>query len=509
MVNSDGWEYVEYEVRNVVNNVITSDSLYLQEIAPTDNSFPTVLLSTTTQNQALLPGPIVPDGQEGILATWTISPSSGPVPQYPYQAVDVVSGVVGTPYSLPFSPTTVAFGKFPTIVLGETGVAFATNGTDTVNGPVVASFSVTSGSVNWSYQAMPQYALSIIEATSGNGLVAKTTDQNGIDTVLLFDSSGMQSQAMRRILKTASKSMAQSQSALSGFSNIDYYSNGWWMGTSGGSAVAVLGTAIQSAMSSFPHLMGNNAKQNSHSPVVANFETVDPVFNPNQGQTAAAFGARYKATNNAKSVSLSTLTQPSFSIYGAASFSNYVNQIFKPIDAVAFIGHSLQGPSGSNAIGVCFGQQGTDQQSGLPLYPCYSTGTGGYGVEYNGAFYQVTGPVPSLGASQAKIIFFAACDLDTTMQNFMGITNSTVGRALLFPQSATDIDLDMGEYEWLQILANLESGQNLQQAVANANAATAAKGPWYTLVNGVLTQVPAQAWQVIGDSGNGGAGIRF
>jgi hypothetical protein len=65
MVNSDGWEYVEYEVRNVVNNVITSDSLYLQEIAPTDNSFPTVLLSTTTQNQALLPGPIVPDGQGG------------------------------------------------------------------------------------------------------------------------------------------------------------------------------------------------------------------------------------------------------------------------------------------------------------------------------------------------------------------------------------------------------------------------------------------------------------
>jgi hypothetical protein len=138
------WGYVEYEVRNVVNNVITSDNLYLQEIAPTDNSFPTVLLSTTTQNQALLPGPIVPDGQGGILATWTISPSNGPVPQYPYQAVDVVAGVVGTPYNLPFSPTTVKFGQSPTIVLGESGVAFATNGTDTVNGPVVAS-AITPG----------------------------------------------------------------------------------------------------------------------------------------------------------------------------------------------------------------------------------------------------------------------------------------------------------------------------------------------------------------------------
>jgi hypothetical protein len=38
-VASDGTGYVEYEVRNVVNNVITSDNLYLQEIAPTDNNF--------------------------------------------------------------------------------------------------------------------------------------------------------------------------------------------------------------------------------------------------------------------------------------------------------------------------------------------------------------------------------------------------------------------------------------------------------------------------------------
>ena len=34
-----------------------------------------VLLSSTTQDEALLPGPIIPDGQGGILATWTISPS--------------------------------------------------------------------------------------------------------------------------------------------------------------------------------------------------------------------------------------------------------------------------------------------------------------------------------------------------------------------------------------------------------------------------------------------------
>ena len=151
MVNTDGTAYVEYEVRNVVNNVITSDTLYVFQINANSSSSSTVL-SSTTQNQALLPGPIIPDGQGGILATWTISPSSGPVPQYPYQAVDVVAGVVGTPYNLPFSPTTVAFGKSPTIVLGQNGDGIATNGHDAVNGPVVASFSLTSGSVNWSYQ---------------------------------------------------------------------------------------------------------------------------------------------------------------------------------------------------------------------------------------------------------------------------------------------------------------------------------------------------------------------
>jgi len=91
------------------------------------------------------------------------------------------------------------------------------------------------------------------------------------------------------------------------------------------------------------------------------------------------------------------------------------------------------------------------------------------------------------------------------VKTFLGVTNSAAGRALLFPQSITDIDLDMGEFEREQIVANLTSGQNLQQAVANANTATAQK-TWY---NDKGQQVPPQAWQVIGDSGNHGAGIHF
>jgi hypothetical protein len=191
MVNSDGTAYVEYEVRNVnANNVITSDTLYLFQINPDSfNSSSSTLLSSTTQNEALLPGSIIPDGQGGVLATWTISPSNPPVPQYPYQVVDVSAGAVGTPYSLPFSPTTVTFGQFPSLVLGENGFAFATDGTNSNTGPQVVSFNVASGAVNWSYQTVASNTLSIIAAAHGNGVTAKLT-QNGADTVVRLDSNG-------------------------------------------------------------------------------------------------------------------------------------------------------------------------------------------------------------------------------------------------------------------------------------------------------------------------------
>jgi len=80
MVNTDGTVYVEYEVRNTYENVITSDTLYLYSTTTGING---PVLSSTTQNEALLPGPIIPDGNGGVLATWTVSPASGPVPLYP------------------------------------------------------------------------------------------------------------------------------------------------------------------------------------------------------------------------------------------------------------------------------------------------------------------------------------------------------------------------------------------------------------------------------------------
>jgi hypothetical protein len=504
MVNTDGNMYVEYERRTLVNSVITSDALYLYH---SDNVLQPILLSSTTQNEALLPGPIIPDGQGGVIATWTISPSNPPVPQYPYQAADVINGVLGTPFGLPFSPLSVTFQQSPALVLGENGVAFASGQTTAGDGVTqvsqIASFNIASGAANWTYQSTPGNSLSIVEATAGNGLAAKSTDQNGIDTVLLFNSSGVQSQAIQRILRTASKSMVQRQTALSGFSNLDYYGNGWWAGTSNGSAVAVFGSLIQAAMSSYAHNKGNS-KQNNGLPIVDTFEPVDPA----PQWLAVDFPIRYGQTKNLNNVSLSDLTTSIARVNGSATWEKFRSRP-QTVQALAFIGHSLDStaPFPVRAIGLCFAGGYCVERQAVPGDPEYCAMVGcflGYG-ENPPLVNVVEYPAPS-PVFQASIVFIAACNMDANMQSWLGITNNTAGRALLVPQNTTDIDLDMGEYEWLRILAYLTSGKNLQQAVNSANADVATKAPWHDVNNNV---VPPQAWQVVGDSGNGGTGIHF
>src|SRR5271155_692303 len=104
-----------YEVRNTVNDVVTSDTLYLLQINP-DNSSSSTILSATTQNETQYPGNIIPDGNGGVLATWSVSVVQGTQLTYPYQAVDVSGGIVGTLYNLPFSPQSVDITKQPVLV---------------------------------------------------------------------------------------------------------------------------------------------------------------------------------------------------------------------------------------------------------------------------------------------------------------------------------------------------------------------------------------------------------
>ncbi len=184
IVDSDGSAYVEYEVRQIAYPPrITSAVLYLLKIAE-DGSRTTTVVSATIDDENLLPGRIIPDGQGGVLATWTIAPSSGPAPPRPYQAAHVVSGSVALVYDLPFSTQTVALGTYPTLVLGENGTAFATDGINVgaltqSDGPQVVSFNLASGSVNWQYQTTTQSSLTILAVTSDGG-IAINDSQNGV-----------------------------------------------------------------------------------------------------------------------------------------------------------------------------------------------------------------------------------------------------------------------------------------------------------------------------------------
>jgi Bacterial Ig-like domain (group 2)/Galactose oxidase, central domain/IPT/TIG domain len=110
IVDPDGNVYVEYEVRQIAYPPeVVSATLYLMEVAST-GPMTSTQLSSTTLDENLFPGPIVPDGQGGVLATWSIAPGTAPMPTNPYQAADVVSGAIAVAYSLPFTPESLSFG---------------------------------------------------------------------------------------------------------------------------------------------------------------------------------------------------------------------------------------------------------------------------------------------------------------------------------------------------------------------------------------------------------------
>ncbi len=134
--------------------------------------------TTSLSGSSTAPGRVIPDGQGGALATWSEGPN-GTVPASPPIMVTHLSPSGGGTYSLPILETTQ-------LVLGENGVAFATENAR----QKALSFNVNSGQVLWTYQAPAQSIFSIIASASGNGLVAKLTDQNGTDQVIRFNSNG-------------------------------------------------------------------------------------------------------------------------------------------------------------------------------------------------------------------------------------------------------------------------------------------------------------------------------
>jgi IPT/TIG domain-containing protein len=176
IVDSDGSIYVEYEVRQFnLSSPDISSALWLMQIGLDGSTNSTQLSSSDKAN--LFPGSLMPDGNGGIVATWTIVNTQLPVAPQPYQAAYVVSGSIVSTYPLPMAPTQVVNGSNglpinPTFVLGENGVAFVSYSLN------VASFNISSGSAIWNYPYTQ--GVSSISYMDGGGLTLADAQGNQV-----------------------------------------------------------------------------------------------------------------------------------------------------------------------------------------------------------------------------------------------------------------------------------------------------------------------------------------
>jgi hypothetical protein len=211
MIDEKGNIYIAYSqfdvsITTVCNSynwrAIWSGGLSLMKVAP-DGSSSTQLLSpyggssfnlpddpsqsSGYDGSIAMPLSVIPDGVGGVLvawAAWQTTPWYGWGPDTWAFSVTHVSANGLNTYQIPALAGLGAPNKPYQLVLGENGTAFATD-SDTL-----VSFDLNSGLVHWFLAAPANTTLSMVASAAGNASVAKTTDQNGVDTVLRLDSTG-------------------------------------------------------------------------------------------------------------------------------------------------------------------------------------------------------------------------------------------------------------------------------------------------------------------------------
>jgi hypothetical protein len=536
IVNSDGFTYIEYEVRQIAYPPrITSAFLYLMKIAP-NNSSTSITLSSTTQDTNLLPGRIIPDGQGGVLATWTIAPANPPSPTHPYQASHVVAGVPGTPYDLPFTPNTTAAGTYPELLLGENGNAFATDGSDSTNGPQIVNFGLDSGIPNWSYQGQAQDAFSFVAAVAGGGVAAKRT--NSGDALIHIDPSG---------IATVDPPMALSGS--------DYWTLGRFLGFLNSGFQMAQGVTLEVSMNAWPFEKGSRNKNSTFNvpqvvdylPSYIELDHSDPLTT---GKFSCSTDQKIRNQVGKYSDSCAVPSDPTarvnqlYKTRQQATVQAFRADVNKPLDALAFFGHSSvinDGMPQVFSVGINFyypiapgmnpGDTATwdhdyfpndviGSGTPTPLSPeCFpQDGTCGTGpnpivnkllplekdattVQNLGAVWQYgndevttsNDPPPAHRSilladklvQQAKILFFAACDLKPPLAQpgevpvFLQLWDihdaqfdfaETRQRAIIVPNGNSTFLEDSAD-AWQTILSDMIlQSMTVQQAVADANS---------------------------------------
>lgn len=253
---------------------------------------------------------------------------------------------------------------------------------------------------------------------------------------------------------------------------------------------------------------GNPSRTDSpRKPVIDTFEPFDPDA---VRKLAVDFPIRYAQVSNLTGTSITELTTPVPRLLTEATWRKFQTRP-QTVAAIGYVGHSLVPPTApafpNRAVGLCFYDM-LAERAAVPGDPEYSqVGFDGY-IADPPCPLVTDYPAPPL-AIQPKVLFISACEMDPNMQNFLGINDNTAGRWLVVPVDVTEVLLGMGEYEWLQILRYLTSGQNLQNAVNNANLdvlQAAQASPWRDPTGKIY---PPEAWKVIGNNHDGGAGFQF
>jgi hypothetical protein len=446
-------DYTDVQSRTIVfgepffTDVITTIySLNLLTVSP-DGSIHTQQVGPSTTNVLPVPGYAIPDGNGGVLASWSNLPS------WPFHVADVSTNGTST-YDLPLSGIFLSGGG---TVVGTNAMAFATDSTNTV------AFTASSGQTFWNIPG------SIAEVTLGNGMS-------------LFDAQG-------DIVQVDSQGVAgmpvPCATCLAAF-NLNLYT------TFTGPAGLVVGPSQILEVSESPLPQGNRQNQNvTPTPSFAHFITRNPGDPPSSFTTA-------QAVNDIKTFLSGTNTKNSFYTGGegrtAASINNFLSVLKGGNSGLGFIGDSALASGGAGfpfSIGLCFFPSEPTDPPSIPPNCLVRTpdDLNSNPLLHYGNILQAnpTWRTADKLPVNLRIVFIGSCEDADVFNQWWQIDNSTTGHVLVVPSSPTaPTNLVSAIAEWEDIVKYMAGTMNAGEAITKANQVLA-------------NQNSPGAWKPIGD----------
>jgi hypothetical protein len=188
MVDAAGVVNVAYEKREVAYPPrVVSSELWLLRIGGNNQDAHTMVASTTL-DENLFPGRIIPDGDGGVIVTWTVTPSQGSPAARPFKMAHVDATGAVTVLDIPLDVTAPldleASGvpKMPEFVLGQGGVVHAAYRT------TATAFAIATATQAWTHAGTGP--VSLVSSEDTGNIVVKETDAQGTDIVRRLDGAG-------------------------------------------------------------------------------------------------------------------------------------------------------------------------------------------------------------------------------------------------------------------------------------------------------------------------------